>query len=216
MKEILGEVGRWREAGREGRRRDRRRHAPVGAAARRHEPRRLRVGEDVRLGLGRLRRVGRLRERAGGDGDGRAEAAQLRDRGRGGVGSACPAAARSTSSWSASSDRTRSPSCALGRARRAVHGRRGRRRGAKQLVVEGGERLGDGVPDEALAQFDEVIRRGRNQLLELDDGSKVFAEWYGPPPRLSSTGRSTPRRRSRAVRSSSAGRRSSPTRARSS
>jgi xanthine dehydrogenase accessory factor len=56
--------------------------------------------------------------------------------------------------------------------------------GGKRLVVEGGEQLGDGVPAGALAQFDEVLRRGRNQLLELEDGSKVFAEWYGPPPRL--------------------------------
>ena len=56
--------------------------------------------------------------------------------------------------------------------------------GGKRLVIEDGEQVGDGVPEEALAQFDEVIRRGRNQLLELGDGSKVFAEWYGPPPRL--------------------------------
>jgi xanthine dehydrogenase accessory factor len=56
--------------------------------------------------------------------------------------------------------------------------------GGKRLVVEGGEALGDGVPEEALAQFDELLRRGRNRLLELGDGSKVFAEWYGPPPRL--------------------------------
>jgi xanthine dehydrogenase accessory factor len=56
--------------------------------------------------------------------------------------------------------------------------------GAKLLVVEGAERLGDGVPEEAVSQFDELIRGGRNRLLELDGGSKVFAEWYGPPPRL--------------------------------
>jgi xanthine dehydrogenase accessory factor len=56
--------------------------------------------------------------------------------------------------------------------------------GAKRLVVEGGDQLGDGVPDEALGRFDEVVRGGRNRLLELGDGSKVFAEWYGPPPRL--------------------------------
>ena len=56
--------------------------------------------------------------------------------------------------------------------------------GAKRLVVEGGEQLGDGVPEQALGQFDEILRRGRNQLVELEDGSKVFAEWYGPPPRL--------------------------------
>jgi xanthine dehydrogenase accessory factor len=55
--------------------------------------------------------------------------------------------------------------------------------GTKVLVLESGERLGEGL-DEAVAQFDELIRRGRNKLLELDDGSKVFAEWYGPPPRL--------------------------------
>jgi xanthine dehydrogenase accessory factor len=56
--------------------------------------------------------------------------------------------------------------------------------GGKLLVVEGGEQLGDGVPAEAVEQFDELIRGGRNCLLELADGSKVFAEWYGPPPRL--------------------------------
>ena len=55
--------------------------------------------------------------------------------------------------------------------------------GTKVLVLESGERIGEGL-DEAVAQFDELIRRGRNKLLELDDGSKVFAEWYGPPPRL--------------------------------
>ena len=55
--------------------------------------------------------------------------------------------------------------------------------GTKVLVLESGERIGDGL-EEAVAQFDELIRRGRNALLALDDGSKVFAEWYGPPPRL--------------------------------
>jgi xanthine dehydrogenase accessory factor len=55
--------------------------------------------------------------------------------------------------------------------------------GTKVLVLESGETIGEGL-DEAVAQFDELIRRGRNRLLELDDGSKVFAEWYGPPPRL--------------------------------
>jgi xanthine dehydrogenase accessory factor len=56
--------------------------------------------------------------------------------------------------------------------------------GAKRLVVEGADQLGDGVPEAALGQFEELVRRGCNQLLELEDGSKVFAEWYGPPPRL--------------------------------
>jgi xanthine dehydrogenase accessory factor len=55
--------------------------------------------------------------------------------------------------------------------------------GAKVLVLESGEQVGEGL-DDAVAQFDELIRRGRNKLLELGDGSKVFAEWYGPPPRL--------------------------------
>jgi xanthine dehydrogenase accessory factor len=54
--------------------------------------------------------------------------------------------------------------------------------GTKVLVLESGEIVGEGL-DDAVAQFDELIRRGRNQLLALD-GSKVFAEWYGPPPRL--------------------------------
>jgi xanthine dehydrogenase accessory factor len=54
--------------------------------------------------------------------------------------------------------------------------------GRKLLVVEGGETIGDG--DRGLEEHaDEVLRGGRNRLLELD-GSRVFAEWYGPPPRL--------------------------------
>jgi xanthine dehydrogenase accessory factor len=55
--------------------------------------------------------------------------------------------------------------------------------GSKALVIEDGETIGDGVPADALAQFDELVRRGRNRLLEVN-GSKVFAEWYGPPPRV--------------------------------
>ena len=54
--------------------------------------------------------------------------------------------------------------------------------GRKLLVVEGGETLGD-APVELAARADEVLRGGRNRLLERD-GSRVFAEWYGPPPRL--------------------------------
>ncbi len=56
--------------------------------------------------------------------------------------------------------------------------------GRKVLVVEAGETLGEGVPDEALERFDELVRAARNKLVTLDDGTKVFAEWYGPPPRL--------------------------------
>jgi xanthine dehydrogenase accessory factor len=55
--------------------------------------------------------------------------------------------------------------------------------GAHELVLEGGERHGDGVPEEALAQADQLIREHRNRILELGD-AKVFAEVYGPPPRL--------------------------------
>jgi xanthine dehydrogenase accessory factor len=55
--------------------------------------------------------------------------------------------------------------------------------GGKALVVEDGETVGDGVPAGALGMFDELVRGGRNRLVEVD-GAKVFAEWYGPPPRL--------------------------------
>jgi xanthine dehydrogenase accessory factor len=55
--------------------------------------------------------------------------------------------------------------------------------GSKLLVLESGERIGE-APEEAAEQFDELVRRGRNRLLELADGTKVFAEWYGPPPRV--------------------------------
>ena len=59
----------------------------------------------------------------------------------------------------------------------------GNETGTKVLVFESGEQVGEGL-DDAVAQFPELIRRGRNRLLELEDGSRVFAEWYGPPPRL--------------------------------
>ena len=55
--------------------------------------------------------------------------------------------------------------------------------GSNLLVLESGERFGEG-PDEAAEQFDGLIRGGRNKLLVLEDGTKVFAEWYGPPPRV--------------------------------
>ena len=54
--------------------------------------------------------------------------------------------------------------------------------GSKLLVLEGGERLGDGPPELA-EHADELIRGARNRTLELP-GRKVFAEVYGPPPRL--------------------------------
>jgi xanthine dehydrogenase accessory factor len=58
----------------------------------------------------------------------------------------------------------------------------GEEAGRKLLVVEGGETVGD-RSDELAAHADEVLRGGRNRLLEVD-GARVFAEWYGPPPRL--------------------------------
>jgi xanthine dehydrogenase accessory factor len=54
--------------------------------------------------------------------------------------------------------------------------------GSKLLVVEGGETLGDG-PSELVAHAAELIRGARNRTLELE-GRTVFAEVYGPPPRL--------------------------------
>jgi xanthine dehydrogenase accessory factor len=56
----------------------------------------------------------------------------------------------------------------------------GDRRGSQLLATEGGERVGEGSDE----HFDAVLRGGRNVLLELESGEKVFAEVYGPPPRL--------------------------------
>src|SRR5918992_4998443 len=47
--------------------------------------------------------------------------------------------------------------------------------GGQLLVTEEGERIGDG-PDEVLDHFAEVLRGGRNTQLELDSGLTVFAE----------------------------------------
>ena len=58
----------------------------------------------------------------------------------------------------------------------------GEHAGRKLLVVEGGETTGD-APSALVAMAHDVLRGGRNRLLELDD-ARVFAEWYGPPPRL--------------------------------
>jgi xanthine dehydrogenase accessory factor len=55
--------------------------------------------------------------------------------------------------------------------------------GTQLLMTEAGERVGTG-PDELGERFGEVLRGGRNVLLELDEGHTVFAEVYGPPPRV--------------------------------
>jgi xanthine dehydrogenase accessory factor len=54
--------------------------------------------------------------------------------------------------------------------------------GAKLLALEEGETFGD-APAGLAAQTAELLRRGRNRILELEEG-KVFCEVYGPPPRL--------------------------------
>jgi xanthine dehydrogenase accessory factor len=55
--------------------------------------------------------------------------------------------------------------------------------GAALLVTEAGDRIGE-APEELGERFDEVLRGGRNMLLQLDSGARVFAEVFGPPPRL--------------------------------
>jgi xanthine dehydrogenase accessory factor len=55
--------------------------------------------------------------------------------------------------------------------------------GRKLLVFDGGEVVGDG-PDGLVEQADELLREFRNRPLDLDDGTRVLAEVYGPPPRL--------------------------------
>jgi xanthine dehydrogenase accessory factor len=54
--------------------------------------------------------------------------------------------------------------------------------GAKLLVLEEGETLGTDLPEVA-RHAPEIQHAGRNRLLEVGP-SKVFAEIYGPPPRL--------------------------------
>jgi xanthine dehydrogenase accessory factor len=54
--------------------------------------------------------------------------------------------------------------------------------GAELLVTEAGERFGPG-PEALAGHVDQLLRGGRNQLVELDEQT-VFAEIYGPPPRL--------------------------------
>jgi xanthine dehydrogenase accessory factor len=54
--------------------------------------------------------------------------------------------------------------------------------GAKLLVLEDGETLGDG-PSELAEEAPSLIREGRSRLLELP-GRRVFADVAAPPPRL--------------------------------
>lgn len=54
--------------------------------------------------------------------------------------------------------------------------------GRKLLALAGGETVGEG-PSELAQLVPELLRRSRNTQL-VHDGDKVFAEVYGPPPRL--------------------------------
>src|SRR5262245_10025149 len=168
---------------REGGRRHGRRHATLGATARRLVAGGLGVGSDVRLRLRRLRRERRLRERARGARDRRAADGLVRDLGRPGLERR--AAVRRRDRRLPGARRVIEKLAAL-----AASGGRavlftvveGDGVGGKLLVVERGDVTGDG-PGELADLADEVQRGGRNRLLELD-GRKVFAEVYGPPPRL--------------------------------
>ena len=83
--------------------------------------------------------------------------------------------------------------------------------GAKLLVWADGKTAGDGPPDLA-EDVSELLARGRGRVLE-QEGRRVFAEVLAPPPRLLVFGAvDTPKHCARS-RSSSAGRRSSLTRA---
>ncbi len=54
--------------------------------------------------------------------------------------------------------------------------------GAELLVTEDGDRVGE-APEELAEQASELIRRGRSGVHEIG-GREVFADVYGPPPRL--------------------------------
>jgi xanthine dehydrogenase accessory factor len=55
--------------------------------------------------------------------------------------------------------------------------------GAQLLVTEEGERVGEG-PDDLVHHFEDVLHAGRNRQVALGSGPRVFAEVFGPPPRL--------------------------------
>ena len=54
--------------------------------------------------------------------------------------------------------------------------------GASLLVTEDGERVGE-APEEVVQRAPQLIREGRSGVIEIG-GRSVFAEVYGPPPRL--------------------------------
>ena len=56
--------------------------------------------------------------------------------------------------------------------------------GGHMLVLENGERVGDELPNELVAQASDLIRRHTNKILQLGEDRRVFAEIFAPPPRL--------------------------------
>ena len=104
------------------------------------------------------------------------------------------------------------------RARGALHRRRrAPARAASVLVIEGGEQVGDGVPDEARRAVRRADpRAAATSCSSSATGRRCSPSGTGRRRACSSTARSTPPRRCARRRSCSAGRRSSPTRARSS
>jgi xanthine dehydrogenase accessory factor len=54
--------------------------------------------------------------------------------------------------------------------------------GAELLVAEDGARMGD-APEEIAERAPQILREGRSGVLEIG-GRSVFADVYGPPPRL--------------------------------
>ena len=58
----------------------------------------------------------------------------------------------------------------------------GERAGTKLLALESGDTVGDG-PARLAGHAGELLRGGRSRELD-DEGIRVFAEVYGPPPRL--------------------------------
>jgi len=55
--------------------------------------------------------------------------------------------------------------------------------GERLLVLDDGQRAGDGVPESVLVEVDDLLVSGRSRLLETD-GIRVFADLLAPPPRL--------------------------------
>ena len=185
VQEILSEIERWQKEGERvvvatviGSRRSAPR--PVGL-----EPRHLRERQALRLRLRRLRRGRRVRAVARGARDAASRSCSrtgspTRRRGR----SAFPAAARSTSSSSACRDRSGCcGSSASGGRGVVLTVIEGEGLGSKLLVVEGGE-----THRRRAARAGRARRRADPRRPQPDvrarRADKVFAEVYGPPPRL--------------------------------